>query len=209
MIKFPMQKHHVSRFPWNNRHRLREEVAMDTIFSEVQSINGYNCGQVFIGLVSRMINFYPMKSKEGTNIIAAYQDFMRYEGVPSGLHRDGAKEERLEKLIDINREMKVKDSWSEPKRPNENPVEALGVNPLKRGVKAIMDRTGAYNSLWPWAYKYIADINNHTASPVLEWDTPISKRHGITPDISAFLMYHFFQAVYFKIDDSVTSKSPE
>ena len=71
-----------------------------------------------------------------------------------------------------------------------------------------MDRTGAYDKLWPWAYKYIVDINNHTASPVLGWDAPISKRHGITPDISAFLMYHFFQEIYFKIADGGT-KSPE
>ena len=108
-----------------------------------------------------------MKSRAGTNIIAAYQDFMRYEGVPAGLHRDGAPEEKIDEIIDINREMKVKDTWAEPDRQNENPVEALGVNPLKKGVKAIMDRTGAYDKLWPWAYKYIADINNHIASPVL------------------------------------------
>ena len=90
-----------------------------------------------------------MKSKEATNIVAAYQDFMRYEGIPQCLHRDGASEEKVQKIIDINREMKVKDTWSEQHHPNENPVEALGVNPLKRGVKAIMNRTGAYDSLWP------------------------------------------------------------
>ena len=29
---FPMRKHHVSRFLWNNRSRLKETVSMDTIF---------------------------------------------------------------------------------------------------------------------------------------------------------------------------------
>ena len=103
---------------------------MDTIFMQTTNVNGYTCGQVFIGLMSRMINFYPMKSKEATNIVAAYQDLMRYEEVQQGLHRDGASEEKVQKIIDINREMKVKDTWSEPHHPNENPVEALGVNPL-------------------------------------------------------------------------------
>ena len=122
---------------------------------------------------------------------------MRDEGIPQGLHRDGAPEEKVQKIIDINREMHVKDSWSEPDRPNENPVEALGINPLKRGVSAIMDRTGAYNKVWPWAYKYIADINNICATPVLGWKTPISIRHGYTPDISPFLQYQFWQPIYF------------
>ena len=31
---FPLRKHHVSRFPWNNRSRLKEIVSMDTIFPQ-------------------------------------------------------------------------------------------------------------------------------------------------------------------------------
>ena len=139
IIKFPLQKHHISRFPWANKQKLREECAMDTIFMQTPSINGYTCGQLFIGLMSRMINFYPIKSKETTHVISAYKAFMRYEGIPQGLHRDGASEEKAHSLIDLNREMMVKDTWSEPHRPNENHVEALGVSPLKRGVEAIMD----------------------------------------------------------------------
>ena len=161
-----MQKHHVSRFPWNNRRRLREEVTTDTIFSTVQSVNGYNCGQVFIGLVSRMINFYPMKSKEGNNIIVAYQDFMRYEGVPEGLHRDMAPEEKVDKIIDLNRNMKVRDTFVGPGHPNQNPAESLGVKVIKIGAEAIMNRTGAPKEAWPWVHKYIADIHNRTATPL-------------------------------------------
>src|SRR5210317_1955681 len=53
IIKYPLQKHHVSRFPWSNRQRLREEVAMDTIFMQTPGLDGSTCGQVFIGLMSR------------------------------------------------------------------------------------------------------------------------------------------------------------
>ena len=90
---------------------------------------------MFLGLISRMINVYGMKSKEANNILAAYQDFMRYEGVPVELHRDAAPEEKIEKIIELNRKMRVKDTWSEPGHPNQNPAEALGVKPLKRVQK--------------------------------------------------------------------------
>ena len=103
--------------------------------------------------------------------------------------------------MEINREMKVKDSSSEPGHPNQNPMEAIGVKPLKLGVQAIMDRTGALDTVWPWACKCIADINDHCATPLLGWKTPISVRHGYTPDISAFLQCQFWQPIYFKVDE--------
>src|SRR5210317_1835488 len=193
IVKYPLQKHHVSRFPWSNCQRLREEVAMDTIFMQTPGLDGSTCGQVFIGLMSRMINFYPMKSKEVVHVVAAYQDFMRYEGVPEGLHRDAAPEEKVQKILDINREMRVKDTWSKAGHPNENPAEALGVNPLMRGVEVLMNRTGADDRVWPWAYMYFSDINNICATPILGWKTPILVHHGYTPDISAYLLYQFWE----------------
>src|SRR5210317_2194240 len=71
VVKYPLQKHHVSRFPWSNQHRLRQEVAMDTIFKQTPGRDGSTCGQVFIGLMSKMLNFYPMQFKEKVNIVAA------------------------------------------------------------------------------------------------------------------------------------------
>ena len=78
ICQYPMKKHHVSRFPWNNRHRLREEVAMDTIFMSTPSYHGDTCEQIYVGLMSRMINVYPMPSKAHGHILQSYQDFMRY-----------------------------------------------------------------------------------------------------------------------------------
>ena len=142
-----------------------------------------------------------MPSKAAGYVLKAYQDFMRYEGVPEGLHRDLAPEEKVEKIINLNREMMVKDTWAEPGHPNQNPAEALGVKPLKTGTEHLMNRTGAPPGAWPWAQQYIADINNHCATPVHGWKTPISIRHGYTPDISAYLQFQFWEKIYFKVDD--------
>ena len=57
-------------------------------------------------------------------------------------------------------------------------------------------------------HKYIADINNHCATPFLGWITPIQKRHGYTPDISGLLLYQFWEPVYFLTDEK-TPKSKE
>src|SRR5210317_962225 len=155
--------------------------------------------------MSRMINFYPMKSKEAVHVVAAYQDFMRYKGVPEGLQRDGAPEEKVQKIIDINREMRVKDTWSKAGHPNKNPAEALRVNRLKRGVEVLMNRTIADDRVWPWAYMYFSDINSICATPILGWKTPISVCHGYTPEISAYLLYQFWEPIYFKIDKKYPS----
>ena len=199
--KYPMKKHHVSRFPWDNRRRLREEVAMDTIFMSKSGFCGSTCEQVYVGLMSRMLNVYPMPSKAQGYILKSYQDFMRYEGVPEGLHRDLAPEEKVEKIINLNRDMMVRDTFAEAGHTNQNPAEALGVKPLKQGAEQLMNRTGAESGAWPWAHKYIASINNVCATPVHGWKTPISVRHGYTPDVSAFLQFQFWEKVYFKVDN--------
>ena len=201
LCQYPMKKHHVSRYPWNNRHRLREEVAMDTAFMATTSFSGDTCEQIYAGLVSRMINVYPMPSKAHGYILQSYQDFMRYEGVPEGLHRDMAPEEKVDKIIALNRDMKVRDTFAEPGHPNQNPAESLGVKVIKIGAEAIMNRTGAPKEAWPWVHKYIADIHNRTATPLLGWKTPISKRHNYTPDISAFIQFRFWERIYFKVDE--------
>ena len=63
--------------------------------------------------------------------------------------------------------VRVKDNWSKARHPNQNPVEQGGVRILKAGVDGILDQTGAPAGTWPYAYSYIADINNHCASRFL------------------------------------------
>ena len=76
MAHYPMVNHHTACFPWGNLRRLSEDVAMDTIFMSESGYDGSECEQVFVGLISRMINVYPLKSKAHGNILRAYQDFM-------------------------------------------------------------------------------------------------------------------------------------
>ena len=205
---FHMRRHHISRFPWNNRTCLKETISMDTIFSPTKELNWSNCSQIFFGIMSRMLNIYHMPSKESVNIIKAYQDFMRYEGVPETLHRDLAPEQKTDDIVNINRNMIVKDTWSEAGYPTQNPVEQGGVRILKSTADTIITRMGAIPGVWQWVYNYIADINNHCANRILSWRTPIEKCHGYTPDISALLLYQFWEPIYYLMDED-TPKSKE
>ena len=62
--------------------KLKEDVSMNIAFSTETIFDGSNCAQVFSGLLSRCLNRYFMPSYKKGKIIKAYQDFMRYEGVP-------------------------------------------------------------------------------------------------------------------------------
>ena len=87
--KLPFQRHWKPRYPFLNIHRLSEPVATDTFFSNCQALGGGTCGQVFYGIQSHTINFYPKRSEnEGP---FAYEDFLRQEGCPTILRRDNSK----------------------------------------------------------------------------------------------------------------------
>ena len=61
-----------------------------------------------------------------------------------------------------------------------------------------MNQTGAPDEAWPWACKYIAQVNNICATLVHGSKTPISICHGYTPDIPAYLQFRFWEKVNFK-----------
>ena len=54
-----------------------------------------------------------------------------------------APEEKVDKIIDLNRDMRVRDTFAEPGHPSQNPAEYLGAKVIKIGAEAIMNRTGA------------------------------------------------------------------
>src|SRR5688500_491134 len=96
---------------------------------------------VFYGTKSHAIHVYRIKSKgEFPN---AYRDYIRDHGAPSALRRDNAKKEQSEVIKDINREYMIKDQYTEPYHPQQNPVESSAIRYLKSQVQVLLDNTGA------------------------------------------------------------------
>jgi hypothetical protein len=125
-----------------------------------------------------------------------YKEFIRDQGVPSGIHRDNASEQKSNIFTQLNRENEIKESFSEAGYPNQNPVESQAIKWLKRAGERLLNHTGAPDFVWIWAYQYLALVSNWTADRTLRWKCPYTKRHGVTPDISALLSFHFYEPIY-------------
>ena len=102
--------------------------------------------QIFFGTKSHTIFVYGIKSR--ADFPNVYRDFIRAQGAPSALRRDNAQEEKGEQVIDINREYMIKDEFTEPYHPQQNPVETSAIRYLKGQVQVLLDTTGAPDSAW-------------------------------------------------------------
>jgi hypothetical protein len=100
-------------------------------------------------------------------------------------------------MKEINWEFIVKDSFSEPNSPWQNPVEARSIRWLKGTAQVLMDRQGTPNIVWLQAMEYMSDIHDNTANETLGWITPIEKRKGNTPDMLAYLHFKFYEWIYY------------
>jgi hypothetical protein len=117
-----------------------------------------------------------------------YKEFIRDQGVPSGIHRDNASEQKSNIFTQLNRENEIKESFSEAGYPNQNPVESQAIKWLKRAGERLLNHTGASDIVWIWAYHYLALVNNLLDSrsntqmekcPIYEETCPLSTQTSI------------------------------
>src|SRR5687767_5018070 len=140
----------------------------------------------------------------------AYRDYIRDHGAPSAIRRDNAKEEQSETITEINREYMIKDQFTEPYHPQQNPVESNAIRYLKNQIHVLLDRTGAPDTAWYIAAKYVADIHNICSDQGLPNKmTPLQYQHGVTPDISEFLQFTFWQPILYLDHESKWPASKE
>ena len=122
-ITYPLSRHFKARNPFSNVHRLDEVVSTDPLFANCPSLDhGFIGAQVFFGLKSHNINLYGIKSKG--EFPKVYKDFIRENGAPSTLRRDNAKEENSNAVLELHRELLIKDEFSEAHHQHQNPVES-------------------------------------------------------------------------------------
>ena len=195
VVHYPMKKHFKSRFQMLRRPRLAEVVSTDTVFSNTKSIEGFFCSHFFYGVKSRTIYIVGMQTE--SDFLNAYKDFIKQVGIPAGLHRDNALSEQSEEVIQLNRDLIVHDSFTEPHHPHQNPVESQAVRHIKNWSKLLLDRSGAPDNCWYLCQEYCAYIYNYTANPMLNWLLPLQVRDGDTKDISHILMFYWFEPVLY------------
>ena len=141
-----------------------------------------------------MLNIYGMKKE--ADFYDIHRDFLRNEGVPSVLRRDNSKTQQSAAVTELHRKFMIRDEFSEPHNQHQNPVESQGIRWIKMHVDTVLNRSGAPDKLWLQAAKWLCDIHNNTADETLNWAIPHTVRHGDTPDISAYLMFQFYEKVF-------------
>ena len=101
------------------------------------------------------------------------------------------------KVHDVLRTFAIKDRQSEPHNKNQNYAEH-GWKDTKLLSNHVLDTSGAPRSAWFLALKYVCMLLNHVARESLNWRTPTEWLLGYTPDITAFLVFVFWEGVYYK-----------
>ena len=207
VCRLPMRKHFKSRFPALNVHRRNEPVATDTIWSDTPSVDGgYKAAQLFVGRKTLVADIYPVRSD--SDFSATLEDNIRSRGAMDLLISDRAQAETSRKVTDLLRMYRIRDYQSEPHHQHQNYAENR-IGHIKRCANRVLERSGAPASCWLLAVAYVVYLLNTTACGAIDFQIPLQVLTGQTADISAVLQFHFFEPVYFSIDQSFPSTSTE
>lgn len=199
VTSLPYRHHKKSRYPQLNRPRLHESYATDTWFASEPAITGETCVQMFVGLVSQLVFAYGMKTEsEGPSKL---RTFVREIGAPFSLINDNSKMQTGTAWTSICNEFNIGTGTTEPHHPWQNPAERK-IGTVKNAVNRLMDRTNTPSKLWFQCTIYVCLLLNVLANPQLNWRTPMERGMGITPDISPFIQFQWYEPVLFLDDDA-------
>ena len=195
-----LKKRFRSPYPACNVQRRQEPLATDTVFSDTPAIDdGSKVAQIFVGTESCVIDVFGMKTE--TQFVNTLQDIIRTRGAPTKLISDSAQTEISNKVKDILRYLFIEDWQSEAYHQHQNPCERC-YQDMKRIANRLLDRTDSPPSLWLLALKYTAYLLNHTSSQQLDGKVPLQVLTGVTQDLSALLRFHWYERVYYRVDES-------
>ena len=107
----------------------------------------------------------------------------------SELISDYAQVEISNKVKDILR-MYHSSSWHSEPYQNQNPSE-WHYRTIKAWTNTILNRTGAPVNCWLLCMSHVCYLLNHISCESLKGQIPLTKLHGVTPDISILMMYTF------------------
>jgi hypothetical protein len=165
-------------------------VATDTICSDTPAIGcGVTSAQLFVGTKTHTADVYPIKSnKQFVNTLL------------DNITQCGAQVEISERTKQVLRPLHIATWQSEPHQQHQNPAKHQYQN-IKQLCNTILDRSGALAYTWLLCLMYVCFLLNNTWCEVVD-DIPIRISTGSTNDISPLLCFHFWEPVYYKIDDS-------
>ena len=147
-----------------------------------------------------------MTKDDGPTVGQTLNDFIHEWGILDTLVFDGAKVQTGQNTLfmKIVREANINYHVSEPRRPNQNPLEAA-IQEVKKCLYRFMLKKRVPRRLWNFALRWVCETGNVmvTSSHYAQGRTPLEIITGETPDISEFIDFGFYDWVTFKSNDGV------
>ena len=188
------------------RKTLSGDWSTDTMDGHCKTLDGNKYAQVFANK-SYFSRIYPMSSKKqaGDSLRLFCQEF----GVPERLTFDGSKEQ-TGKHTEFMKQIRTHDidyHISEPDLHNQNPVEGT-IRELRRKWYRVMVRKRIPKQLWDYGLRWVSETSSLTHSTAGQFNRqgqiPITEVTGETADISEYLDFGIYDAVWYK-DNAGTS----
>ena len=175
--------------------RLAVTLVTDTFFSSVLSRRKNKCAQVF-GDSEGWTRVHPMKSKSEAHY--ALSTLFQRDGVPIAIVMDGAREQTMGEFRKKAWESSCRIKATEPYSPWSNTAEGV-IRELKKATMRKMLKSRSPKVLWDDCMELESMIRSHTAcySFGLQGETPEARVLGMTPDISPFVEFGWYQWVMF------------
>lgn len=152
-------------------------------------------GQIFVNDIG-FTHFIPMKLKSDAG--QALQEFIHDIGIPSALHIDDAKELTSGHWEHVRKTYGIRQTLAEPYSPFQNRAE-VNIHELKKHTRRLMSKTSTPLRMWDFCAQYVSELRCMTAQPLfsLHGRTPYELVTGITPDISEYISFSWYQPVYY------------
>ena len=162
----------------------------DTWFGSTPAFGGYTCAQLYYGVKSKYIALYPMTTvSQGPDTL---EDLCRDRGAPIKLKNDRAQMEIGKAWTAICHKYNIEQCTTEAHMQWQNEAERY-IQEVKKMINTIMDCTGCPNQLWIMCSLYVVYLLNRLAKADLNWRSSHEVCTGVTPDISALLIFSFYE----------------
>ena len=171
------------------------DFASDTFFSNVTSLRGNKCVQLFVNR-GNYVRPYPLATKSEAH--EALHKFLLEVGLPNSLLTDGALELRKTEWGKLCKKHKITQKVTEPNCPWQNFAEPNG-GAIKRAVRHLLRTTNSPVRLWDYCWDYYCAVKRFTVTNNihLENKTPHEKIHGHMPNITEYIQYRWFEWVWY------------
>lgn len=188
-----MRDHFKSRLPELKLTRRNDIVYVDTFFSSIKSVRGYQCWNLFC--FKEAGYDYPVLLQRKSQTPESLQEFLVSCGVPKMIYSDNAPEFKSKRVLTILRKYMIDRHYTEPHHPNQDLAERRG-GMIKSATVHLLLVTGAPLNYWCFALEFVAHARTVLARRSLDWRTPHEKMFHETPDISVF-RFPFYCPIWF------------